>query len=336
MPSAPSITVVSASATDRADRSRDRARRNAAPELAPAPDNAVPLAAIQNLHADLGSQIGAVRTGVEALAERTATVEHKVEVIASAQVDLRTDLASLQERVIALEQRPASSHTGSSTASSAGRPSRDPWACDPTILRINTPNLVGRSAVEEAFRQVSAAAGVPASAWVLAPAAAVASRFVVRIPGDASRAEEMAKRITASLRDNEGNWREVQVVGPSGAAIKLFIGPDRPRAEGAIRATTKRLARVLEQLRPDLDLDVAPRDGVISRQWIELASVEFIPAQGPIVNYNVAALRNAGYDFDQVRTNFVVVSSRRRGGRRSQQDQEEERVSEPAAPMAEG
>lgn len=55
-------------------------RRNAAPELAPAPDNTALLSAIQNLHADLGSQIGGLRTGIEALAERTATVEQKVEV----------------------------------------------------------------------------------------------------------------------------------------------------------------------------------------------------------------------------------------------------------------
>lgn len=143
----------------------------------------------------------------------------------------------------------------------------------------------------------------------------VASRFVVRIAGEASRAEELAKRITASLRDNEGDWREVQVVGPSGASTKLFIDPDRPRTEGAIRATTKRLARVLEKIRPDLDLDVAPRDGVISMQWIELASVEFIPSQGPVVSYNAEALRAAGYDFEQVRADFVIASSRRRGGR---------------------
>lgn len=93
---------------------------------------------------------------------------------------------------------------------------------------------------------------------------------------------------------------------------------------------------MLEKPRPDLDLDVAPRDGVISRQWIELASVEFVPSQVPVVSYHAEALWAVGYDFDQVRTEFVIASSRRCRGRPTQPGDEGDRGGNAPVTMADG
>lgn len=112
----------------------------------------------------------------------------------------------------------------------------------------------------------------------------------------------------------EGKWLEHSTSREpdTGVAIRVYIGPDRPRAEGAIRAAIKRMARATEELRSDIAIDATVRDGVTSSNWTELITLSLETARGTVVEHHSAALRAAGFAVDDLRRDNELATMRTR------------------------
>ena len=126
-----------------------------------------------------------------------------------------------------------------SAPSLGGPPSKliDPNFYDPTIVRINSKNIVERTKIWEVAAKLLAAANLNEGEVELLPKASYARGYRIKFTTPGPTAATQAKQLVESLRSGKGPdavWQEVSITLPDDITReKVFIGLDRSRSEAA-------------------------------------------------------------------------------------------------------
>ena len=106
---------------------------------------------------------------------------------------------------------------------------------------------------------------------------------MVQLPGPPFEAEQYRDNALEELRPdrNNGEWRNFHVASPSGAPIRLFVGPDSKPKQRATISLGKMLADAFKETLPQYertDFHLFKCQARISLKWQHLAEV--VPHRG--------------------------------------------------------
>lgn len=118
-------------------------------------------------------------------------------------------------------------------------------------------------------------------------------------------------------RTPDGGWYDFVVTYPAGEALTLYIGPERSLANRRLSWHVAAAVRVLRAGHPSLDLEARRSDGTVLWDGKVLVLFEYQDRGGTVaINWNVAALQDAGADPHTVRTDFATEQAASRAQRR--------------------
>lgn len=157
--------------------------------------------------------------------------------------------------------------------------------------------------------QLAATAGVRETDIELAGPrtdARLSRRFVVRCSGNHDAATARAKSIVAAMRLPDGSYHQLQVTSPTGSSQPLYVSLDESPANIARKRVTKRAARALESAGAPRDLTIAPRDGLVAREWTAWVEVRYDSAtKTASPSWHDEPIRAAGVDPEAARHAFA-------------------------------
>lgn len=282
------------------------------PERAPAPSHHRPeptnsdlLNAISALGANLGGRLNSVEEAINTHSGQLGELQRRAE-------RQEGTTAALLRRVEAIEARPTPTPTSSAPSSqtSAGtatlHSSRDLFAVDATIVRINTPTIVSGKAVWDIMQRYIAKAGVPqTSTSFVGPTTddRLAKRFVLRCTDASQAAAQHAKDIVSALRRPDGTYDHPTIHAPTGADIQVYIALDESIAAISRKRTTKSVFRAIEQMGKADGVSAAPPDGIIAKDWSALVEIRYDAARRqPAISWHDEAICDANIDPDALRS----------------------------------
>ena len=153
-----------------------------------------------------------------------------------------------------------------------GPPSKatDPNFYDPTIVRINSKNIVERTKIWEVVAKLLTAANLNEGEVELLPKAPFARGYRVKFTTPGLTAATQAKQLVESLRSGKGpdaTWQEVSVTLPDGITHeKVFIGLDRSRSEAAKSRNLKILLDIIKTKLPGQPIAKLNREAAITKE----------------------------------------------------------------------
>ena len=167
-----------------------------------------------------------------------------------------------------------------SAPSLGGPPSKtsDPNFYDPTIVRINSKNIVERTKIWEVVAKLLTAANLNEGEVELLPKALFARGYRVKFTTPGLTAATQAKQLVESLRSGKGpdaTWQEVSMTLPDGITHeKVFIGLDRSRSEAAKGRNLKILLDIIKTKLPGQPIAKLNREAAITKSWKSLAELK--------------------------------------------------------------
>ena len=171
--------------------------------------------------------------------------------------------------------------TRATSAPSLGGPSNktsDPSFYDPTIVRINTKNIVERTKIWEVVAKLLAAANLNEKEVELLPKAPHARGYRVKFSSPGLTAATQAKQLVESLRSGKGpdaTWQEISITLPDEATReKVFIGLDRSRNEATKGRNLKILLDIIKTKLPGQPIAKLNREATITKSWKSLAELK--------------------------------------------------------------
>ena len=171
--------------------------------------------------------------------------------------------------------------TRATSAPCLGGPSNkisDPSFYDPTIVRINTKNIVERTKIWEVVAKLLAAANLNEKEVELLPKAPHARGYRVKFSSPGLTAATQAKQLVESLRSGKGpdaTWQEISITLPDEATReKVFIGLDRSRNEATKGRNLKILLDIIKTKLPGQPIAKLNREATITKSWKSLAELK--------------------------------------------------------------
>lgn len=250
------------------------------------------------------------------LSARTRQVEENTERTAN-------DLASLAERVSALEQRPSTksseaSSSAPSSASSTRSPGTDPYELDKTIIRLSTNSPVTATAMREAIATMLERAGYPQKDVDL-KGPQLGLRFVLKhrsLIGGPAR--DFVDNVLDARREPGGGWLDIQIVSPAGDNIVVYVNRDASRSQRRTAWHLSRAARAPRAVAPGRVFDVAKSAAAVVYQWKSIAKCHYNAASDSAdVAWDQELISQLGIDIAQLRdaySNMVQSGPRQARG----------------------
>jgi len=146
---------------------------------------------------------------------------------------------------------------------------------NPTLWKINAPDLLDKKSVEDAITPWMAEANLKPGVHfkVLGGPQALSKYWTVAAQGDPLVAAKRVQKTFDLLRGEDG-WREIHAVGPMQQNVRIYISPDK----SAKRVATERLCKkgflVVRDMLPRLKVHMLKAEGVICLAWKPLCRFE--------------------------------------------------------------
>ena len=125
---------------------------------------------------------------------------------------------------------------------------------------------------------------------------AIGSRFVLRFTGTAGLAARRAQKFLQGSQNSKKTWKDIVAQTPTGAQVRVSVGPDKNRRMVAHELLLKKAQRAVVHLL-DRKVFIDKREYTLSINWKHFLCIE-VPdaASGPKLRWNMAALRALGLE----------------------------------------
>ena len=117
-------------------------------------------------------------------------------------------------------------------------------------------------------------------------------------------AQRRVRKVLDSQRRADGTWDEVVVASPLGAALRVYLGPDKSLKTIRTEQASKRLRRAVECVCAGRRVDVVRRTGAVCIDWVQAAKIEVRSESETVVLWNPVAVRDFKMDKDQIMQQF--------------------------------
>ncbi len=222
----------------------------------------------------------AMDSGIKSCNDRIQVQEDKLDEF-KAHITRELELLQKAKASPEVELGSPSGLTRATSASYLGGPpskTTDPNFFDPTIVRINSKNIVEHTKIWEVVANILTAANLNEGEVELLPKAPFARGYRVKFTTPGPTATTQAKQLVESLRSGKGPdavWQEVSIRLPDDITReKVFIGLDRSRSEAAKGRNLKILLDIIKAKLPGQPIAKLNREAAITKSWKSLAELK--------------------------------------------------------------
>lgn len=261
---------------------------------------------------------------MEAIETATRALTERVEASAVEQATIKAAVEELQRRADAFPPLPRAAGGGAaprtpspraarSSASTVGstRASSHTQEADPTILRINTPEMVPLAAIKKELEKVLEEAGLRATGLEV-KGRAIDRFFSAAAAGEYNERVEAVERVLASLRLPEGGWKPVSVRSQAGHEVRVYIGRDKTKEQVTRERGAKRLADIIKAKLVGEQAGVVLSGAVVTVQWTPLVRVSTDSQGLPYLMWNGEEATKRGINREDINQAFAEASAKAR------------------------
>ena len=180
---------------------------------------------------------------------------------------------------------------------------------DPTIIRVNTAQMVSKDAVitmarpwleplSLRFQQAWSVSGGPQP---------LAKSWTIVFAGEPSLAERRVRKALAALRLPDGTYTDLYVLSPDQSSGRAYASADQNLKQLITAQATKKLLAVLKQRYPRLAWFPLKRDGICCIGWEKAVMVLPSPDRQVQIQFNPESEKKFSLDKDAIRAAFETA-----------------------------
>ena len=181
---------------------------------------------------------------------------------------------------------------------------------DPTIVRINSEQLVSHAKVLELVQKHTAEAGLQDSNWILnGSAGGLSQNFVLLLAGAEGLAARRVKKFLGIFKLPDGSWIQPSVVTPSGNQVRVYFGPDKSGRQISLERAAKKLHRIIVARMPLANVHLIKRDAQITIDWVPLARVHIDDTNIMFLQWQATAVAQFNVPKPDIKADFDAASA---------------------------